>query len=123
MVTLVTVIHVFAAIFLILIVLLQTGKGSGMGASFGGSSQTVFGAGGATSFLTKLTAASAVIFMVTSLTLAYFSTRAESSLERATKAKTVMMQQKAKDLSTGKDSSAVPAGTDSKEKKAPAEGQ
>jgi preprotein translocase subunit SecG len=85
MVTLITVLHVLAAIFLILIVLLQSGKGASLGAAFGGASQTVFGATGATSFLTKLTAASAIIFMVTSLTLAYFSTRSESSLARAAK--------------------------------------
>ena len=43
MVTLITVIHVLAAIFLVLIVLLQSGKGASLGAAFGGSSQTVFG--------------------------------------------------------------------------------
>lgn len=62
--------HIAVCIALILIVLLQRGKGSDMGAAFGGSSQTIFGSAGATTFLHKLTAASAVIFMITSLALA-----------------------------------------------------
>ena len=57
-----------------MIVLLQTGKGADMGAAFGGgSSQTLFGSTGASTFLTKATTAAAVIFMVTSLWLAYMS--------------------------------------------------
>jgi preprotein translocase subunit SecG len=60
-------------IALIVIVLLQAGKGAEIGASFGaGSSQTVFGAGGGKDFMSKLTASAAIIFMLTSLTLAYF---------------------------------------------------
>ena len=69
--TFVIVMHIVAAFFLILIVLLQSGKGAAMGAVFGsGSSQTMFGSSGAGNFLTKLTTAAAVIFMITSLTLA-----------------------------------------------------
>ena len=63
-------IHVAVCVALILIVLLQRGKGASMGAAFGGSSQTVFGSAGATSFLHKVTAAAAIIFMLTSLGLA-----------------------------------------------------
>ena len=63
--------HVSVCIALILIVLLQKGKGADMGAAFGGSSQTVFGSAGATSFLHKLTAGAAIIFMLTSLILAF----------------------------------------------------
>jgi len=67
-------IHVFVCIFLILVVLLQTGKGAEMGVSMGGAgSQALFGAGGPANFLTKITTAVAVIFMITSLTLAYMS--------------------------------------------------
>ncbi|MFH1350270.1 MAG: preprotein translocase subunit SecG [Pseudomonadota bacterium] len=74
-------IHVSVCIALILIVLLQRGKGSDMGAAFGGSSQTVFGTAGATSFLHKLTAAAAIIFMLTSLGLAFlFGKGATSSI-------------------------------------------
>jgi preprotein translocase subunit SecG len=67
---LVVLVHVVACIALILIVLLQQGKGADMGAAFGGSSQTVFGSAGATSFLSKVTIAAATIFIVTSLVLA-----------------------------------------------------
>ena len=72
--TLIVILHVIVSIALILIILLQTGKGSDIGAVFGGgSSQTLFGSTGPTSFLSKLTAGAAVIFMLTSLFLAYFS--------------------------------------------------
>ncbi len=68
------IIHVTVCIALIMIVLLQTGKGADMGAAFGGgSSQTLFGSTGASTFLTKATTAAAIIFMLTSLGLAYMS--------------------------------------------------
>lgn len=68
------ILHVVVSIALIIIVLLQAGKGAEIGASFGaGASGTVFGASGGRNFMGKLTAAVAVIFMLTSLTLAYFS--------------------------------------------------
>lgn len=68
------IIHIVVCIALIMIVLLQTGKGADMGAAFGGgSSQTLFGSTGASTFLSKATTAAAVIFMLTSLSLAYFS--------------------------------------------------
>ncbi|BBO66529.1 preprotein translocase subunit SecG [Desulfosarcina alkanivorans] len=66
--------HVVVCIALIMIVLLQTGKGADMGAAFGGgSSQTLFGSTGASTFLSKATTAAAIVFMLTSLTLAYIS--------------------------------------------------
>ncbi len=64
-------IHISVCLGLILIVLLQRGKGSDMGAAFGGSSQAIFGSRGATTFLHKVTAAIAIIFMLTSLGLAF----------------------------------------------------
>lgn len=68
------VIHIVACIALIMIVLLQTGKGADMGAAFGGgSSQTLFGSTGASSFLGKATTGVAILFMLTSLILAYMS--------------------------------------------------
>ena len=74
-------IHVVVCIALILIVLLQKGKGADMGAAFGGSSQTIFGSSGAASFLTKITAGAAIIFMLTSLALAFlFGKGATSSI-------------------------------------------
>jgi preprotein translocase subunit SecG len=72
--TLIIILHVIVSVALILVILLQTGKGSDIGAVFGGgSSQTLFGSTGPTSFLSKLTAGAAIVFMLTSLFLAYFS--------------------------------------------------
>jgi len=65
---------------MILIVLLQTGKGADMGAAFGGSSQTVFGSSGPGTFLGKVTTGIAICFMLTSLWLAYSSTHKVSSI-------------------------------------------
>ena len=73
------IIHVVFCIALILIVLLQKGKGASMGAVFGGSSQTVFGSAGATSFLHKVTTIVAIVFMLTSLGLSIFFGRAGTS--------------------------------------------
>ncbi len=75
MTTLLTVVHVFVCLFLIVIVLLQHGKGADMGAAFGGSSQTVFGTEGPVPLLNKITTWAAVVFMLTSISLAYVSTR------------------------------------------------
>jgi preprotein translocase subunit SecG len=71
MTTIVVIIHIIVSLALIFIVLLQHGKGAGIGAAFGGSSQTVFGSTGAAPFLAKLTAAAAILFMVTSLSLTF----------------------------------------------------
>lgn len=84
MTTLITIVHVFVCVFLILVILLQAGKGGGMGAAFGGAgSQTVFGGRGAQTFLGKLTSASAAIFMLTSLLLAYNSSHSRSVVDSA----------------------------------------
>jgi preprotein translocase subunit SecG len=73
MVTFLLTLHVVVSIALIIIVLLQAGKGADAGASFGGgASQTVFGASGGRSFMSKLTTSVAFIFMLTSLSLTYF---------------------------------------------------
>jgi len=72
-------IHVLACFFLIVVVLLQTGKGADMGAVFGGGSQTLFGSSGAGNFLTKLTTGTAIAFMATSLILTYGASRAPTS--------------------------------------------
>jgi preprotein translocase subunit SecG len=71
----ITALHVIICIALIMIVLLQTGKGAEMGAAFGGSTQTVFGSSGPAGFLNKLTTAVAILFMITSLTLCYLTGR------------------------------------------------
>src|SRR5678816_40314 len=79
MITFLTIIHIIVCVFLILVVLLQAGKGGGMGIAFGGGgSQTVFGSSGAGNFLTRLTSITAVIFMVTSLGLARYSSQQDS---------------------------------------------
>ena len=72
-------IHVVLCLFLIAVVLLQTGKGADMGAVFGGGSQTLFGSGGAGNFLTRLTTGMAIGFMVTALILTYGSRRSATS--------------------------------------------
>lgn len=64
-----TILHVLVCLALISIVLLQHGKGADVGAAFGGSSQTIFGSSGATTFLGKLTAGAAILFMLTTLGL------------------------------------------------------
>jgi len=73
-------IHVLSCLFLIVVVLLQTGKGADMGAVFGGGSQTLFGSSGAGNFLTRLTTATAILFMLTSLILTYGQTPGSSRL-------------------------------------------
>jgi preprotein translocase subunit SecG len=75
MVTVVIAIHILVCISLVIIILLQQGKGAEIGAVFGGSSQTVFGASGAGNMLTKTTWAMAALFFATSIFLAYASTR------------------------------------------------
>lgn len=78
MIQFVTVIHVIVCVLLVLVVLLQQGKKDGMGAAFGGGSQSVFGARGAETFLEKVTKVLAIIFMCTSLGLVYFSSKESS---------------------------------------------
>ena len=77
--TLLTIVHVIVCLFLVGIVLLQHGKGADIGASFGGSSQSLFGTEGPLPLLNKITTASAIIFMLTSVTLAYISSTAGTS--------------------------------------------
>jgi len=73
--TLALIVHVIVSIALILIVLLQFGRGASLGAAFGGASQTIFGSSGPASFLNKITTVAAVIFMITSMALAMMSAK------------------------------------------------
>ncbi len=73
------VIHVLTAIAIIVLVLLQQGRGADMGAAFGGGSQTLFGARGSATFLSKITTWLAAVFFFTSLGLAYVYTGAMES--------------------------------------------
>lgn len=78
------IIHVFVSLFLIFVVLIQGGKGAEMGAAFGGSSQTLFGARGAATALGKATTVIASVFMITSLVLAIASVKGTPSVMKTT---------------------------------------
>src|SRR5438552_17904313 len=76
MIILITLIHIFVCFFLIVVVLLQSGKSGDIAAAFGGmGSQTAFGPRGAATALSKATTWSAIIFMVTSITLSVYASR------------------------------------------------
>jgi preprotein translocase subunit SecG len=77
----IAIIHILASIAMILVVLLQTGRGSEIGAAFGsGASQTLFGSSGTSGFMTKMTTGVVIVFMVTSLVLAYFYSHRQYSI-------------------------------------------
>jgi preprotein translocase subunit SecG len=79
MTTFFVVMHVLVCLFLIGVVLLQPGSRGGMGGAFGGGGgATVFGGRGANTLLAKLTAGAAFVFMVTSISLSYFASKAPS---------------------------------------------
>lgn len=100
------VVHVIVCIALIMIVLLQTGKGADMGAAFGGgSSQTLFGSTGASTFLGKATTVAAIMFMVTSLGLAYLSSNRMGSSIMTDKAPIEGQAVPGKDASSGSETS------------------
>ncbi len=105
--TLLTILHVVVCLFLIGIVLLQHGKGADIGATFGGSSQSLFGSEGPLPLLNKITTAAAIIFMLTSMCLAYISshTSTESVMSNLVKEPAVKV-----DKASGKQSAeeAVP---------------
>jgi len=119
MTLLLTAIHVVLCLLLIIIILLQSGKGAEMGAVFGGSSQTIFGSRGAATFLSKVTTFCAIGFMCTSLLLVWINAKQSSS--------SLMDQKGAKSeqsapAATTEPNSAVPqeaAGTPAETKPAP----
>jgi preprotein translocase subunit SecG len=77
--TLVLVLHIVAAVGIVVLVLLQHGKGADMGAAFGsGSAGSLFGSAGAANFLSRSTAVLAAVFFATSLGLTYFSAPSKS---------------------------------------------
>ena len=86
MTTILIITHVIVALVLIGVILIQRGQGADMGASFGGGgAQTLFGSRGSGSFLGKLTGGLAAVFMLTSLSLAFFSQQQTGSvIENAT---------------------------------------
>ena len=94
--TFINIVHIFVCLVLMFVVLLQQGKGGGMGAAFGGATTQVFGGRGAGNILTRATAICAGIFMLTSVSLAYLS----SSGDRALKARVVQESGKKKEQGT-----------------------
>jgi preprotein translocase subunit SecG len=97
-----TLIHIIVCLFMIVVVLLQSGQAADLAGAFGGmGSQTAFGPRGSTTLLSKATTLAAVIFMITSLTLAILATRAAASSgsvlerEKGAPAKTTQQQNKA----------------------------
>jgi preprotein translocase subunit SecG len=102
--------HVVVSVFLIFVILLQPGKGDGMAAlGGGGNANSVFGGRGSVTFLAKVTEVCAVIFMVTSLTLAYRSSHSDSVLRaRRNLAADEAQQQKG---NKGTKAPAAPSGT------------
>jgi preprotein translocase subunit SecG len=102
--------HVLVSIAMIGIVLLQSGKGAEMGASFGaGGSQTVFGASGGNTFMNRLTTGAAIIFMLTSLTLAHLSSSNNSSSIMSGKAAPAAPAAPAKDAAPAQAPATAPA--------------
>jgi preprotein translocase subunit SecG len=84
MITIISAIHIFACVALVVSILLQSGKGGGLAGAFGaGSSQTLFGGRGAATFLTRASTVMAVVFFLTSLTLGLTSTRQTATAGRS----------------------------------------
>ena len=103
----VTILHVLVCIILVLVVLLQSGKGADLAGAFGGgATQTAFGSRGPASFLSKMTTVAAVIFMLTSIGLSMISTRtASKSVLEGTVEETVLPETEG----SGKETSDTPA--------------
>ena len=91
--TFIQIVHIFVCLVLMGVVLLQQGKGGGMGAAFGGASAQVFGGRGAGNILTRATAICAGVFMITSVSLAWKA----SAGDRALKARVVQEAGRKKD--------------------------
>ena len=95
MVSLVLAAHIIVCIALVIIILLQQGKGADVGAVFGGSSQTVFGSSGAGNMMTRVTSGLAVVFFATSMYLAFMSTQRATGSIFGAGASSVMPKQTA----------------------------
>jgi len=111
MITLITVVHVAICIFLIAIILLQHGKGADVGATFGGSGQSLFGSEGPLPLMNKITTTVAILFMLTSVMLAYFSSSksTESVMSELAKPKATVVEKV-----EGKDSTEEKGSTEEK---------
>jgi preprotein translocase subunit SecG len=121
MTTALLTIHIIVAVLLVGAVLMQRGQGADIGASFGGgSSQTLFGSGGSASFLGKATGVLAATFMLTSLTLAFFSQQNVTSVVDGSMTTTTQQEQTSTPLGGGSTEGAPfdPAMLDNKSKDA-----
>ncbi len=128
MTTLLIIVHVLVCLFLIVIVLLQHGKGADIGATFGGSSQSLFGSEGPLPLLNKITTLAAIVFMGTSISLAYISAqKSTGSVMKKVKAEAqAPVQQKPADsapltvpMPAAENNGAAPAAGTSQEMPAP----
>jgi preprotein translocase subunit SecG len=98
----ITTVHVIVCIILVLVVLLQSGKGADLAGAFGGgATQTAFGSRGPASFLSRMTTVAAIIFMLTSIGLSMISTKREAKSIMDSKKQTTTTQTAKKAL-TGK---------------------
>ena len=82
--TLVTCVHVFTCFLLVLVILIQSGKGAKISTSLAGSSQTVFGSSGGANFITRVTSGAAAVFMLTSVVLTILGGQSRKSLFEST---------------------------------------
>src|ERR1044071_5312296 len=114
--TFVVIVHVFVCFLMIGAILLQSGKGAEIGASCGGSSQTVFGSRGPANFLSKLTVIVAAVFMLTSFSLAILAK------ERNFSSTVIDMQPKSEPTAPAAAPSAQPSGDSHPSGEAPAAG-
>jgi len=110
MIILLTIVHVFVCLFLVIVVLLQSGKAADIAGAFGGmGSQTVFGPRGSATLLSKATTIAAGLFMITSLSLSLISTRNGGAGAPALFNKTVPGQQAPTKQTAPAPAAAVPA--------------
>ena len=108
--TFIQIVHVFVCLVLMFVVLLQQGKGGGMGAAFGGSTAQVFGGRGAGNILTRATAICAAVFMLTSVSLAYKASAGDRALRQ--KAQEEEAKRKSRGTARPKEKpAAVPSGS------------
>lgn len=108
MITFLTVIHIVTVVLLVIAVLLQSGKGAEVSASFGGSSQTVFGSSGGINFFQKLTYGLAAVFMMTSVALTVLPSKMKKSVFEG------YTPPPASESANTQTKDAVPAGTEKK---------